>query len=159
MQLIKDKVNSQKEQAMILEKLQEPKYIRVSCRNDPGADGSESLRGSIFVIIREEPIELASYVIRNESRHVAMTYKQQLNSAAKQAAGVDAKRIENRENLIQNTSARYSWASVLHDGLLRVGFAAKLPHNSYAGPSSQIDRLQLIDLSKQQKDRAVKQSN
>lgn len=156
--MIRDKIPNPKDQVKLLEKLQEPKHIRVSCRSDPGADGSESLRGSIFVIFREEPAELASYMLRNESKFVAMTYRQQLNQAAKQAAGLDSKRIENREQLLQNASARYSWASVLHDGLLRVGFTSLEPTTTtFVGPAGgDLERLQLVDLSKSQVGRGLK---
>lgn len=63
------------ERANAVKELSAPKYIRVVCKTGVAGDGTAKL-GSIFIIISEEPEDLASYSLRNESKHVALCYKQ-----------------------------------------------------------------------------------
>jgi hypothetical protein len=138
------------ERASAVREMSRPIYVRVVCRTGVAGDGTAKL-GSIFIVISEEPEDLASYMLRNESAHIALCYRQQLGAALYLASGatVDAQRIHNDEWVLNQGSERFVWASVLHQRLLSVSFAARAHGGSYKSPG-ELEKLQLMDLQPSQ---------
>ena len=63
------------ERSNAVKEMSNPVYIRIVCKTGVVGDGTATL-GSIFIIISEEPEDLASYRLRNESAHIGLCYKQ-----------------------------------------------------------------------------------
>jgi hypothetical protein len=55
--------------------LKKEKYLKISCKTD------QSDMGSMFVVIKDDPVEYCEYTLINESKHFDLLYKQNINNA------------------------------------------------------------------------------